>query len=349
MFAVINDRAGSDINTPRPGHDEFSVGSRENEAIGSSCCGLDGGALTTFNWAITSGADPLSSAELPTAPLALERWGPNVFGIRGDKGVFGPPYFTINGTVTRVVPEAASGGLLAVGVASALLLGLVARRRLLRAERSRRAALLAGVACAWVSAEVHGRGLDRVVSNPLAPNEEDGITQSETAVVAMGSIRCAAWNDMGQDEVTGQPVLGWGVSANGGAAFTDQGQVPLGPAWPTDPPAATSVPGFDPALVRRTADNPADTRLLLFALDGRLGFPWLLGMRGILWYDSVDCSSLSFGGRVTHVELFGGVDKPMAIVDNTRFLPNGQPNPRYRRAYVVFNQAHPDINTIWMA
>jgi hypothetical protein len=139
-FLIVNDRAGSDITTPRPGHDEFSVQSKDNEASGSFCCGLDGSALTTFSWAATSGSDPLLNADLPTAPLALEQWGVNVFRISGDKGVFGPPYFTINGTVTRVVPEAGSGGLFAIGAASTLLLALIARRRVLRTARSRRAA-----------------------------------------------------------------------------------------------------------------------------------------------------------------------------------------------------------------
>jgi hypothetical protein len=66
--------------------------------------------------------------------------------------------------------------------------------------------------------------------------------QDEPSVAAFGDKMLAAWND-GEGYATGAPPMGFGISTNGGASFTDGGIPPTGlllPGWFSDPVVAVN-------------------------------------------------------------------------------------------------------------
>src|SRR5439155_14199738 len=90
-----------------------------------------------------------------------------------------------------------------------------------------------------------------------------GETQSEIAICVLGDTVVIGWNDS-QGFLAGNTISSAGYSTNGGATFTDMGNMPL--ALPTD--QAFGDPGIDTdekgnwyynQIYTRTAGNPDPT------------------------------------------------------------------------------------------
>jgi hypothetical protein len=123
---VGNYRFQSDPNSPivdiaveddRP-VDRFAVGSLVNQAIGPSPIELLSDSVV-IGWGLSDGSgpeSPISSLELPSGIPILSAWSSNRLSIRALSG--GPPedIFTIEGTVTSIVPEPSSFPLLALAI-----------------------------------------------------------------------------------------------------------------------------------------------------------------------------------------------------------------------------------------
>ncbi len=74
--------------------------------------------------------------------------------------------------------------------------------------------------------EIGALGADIPVSNPAM--DTGGTTQSESSIVVVGSVVCAAWNDSGEG-YGANGFSGFASSSNGGLTFTDHGPFPNGP------------------------------------------------------------------------------------------------------------------------
>jgi hypothetical protein len=148
-----------------------------------------------------------------------------------------------------------------------------------------------------------GPGVDVRINNP-AIDFGTGTTQSETSVVAVGSIVCAAWNDSGEFGGGGNGSFsGHGVSINGGATWADGGPFPNGPG----PDHSFG----DPSLAFSVKDN-----MFYYASLSNLGLS--------LWKSS-NCQTFTYVGAI-HVG--GGDDKELMAVDNN------PASPRFGRIYV---------------
>jgi hypothetical protein len=136
-------------------------------------------------------------------------------------------------------------------------------------------------------------GEDIAVSNPAL--DTGGSTQSETSVVAVGNVVCAAWNDSG--EGFGQNGFsGFGYSHDGGLTFIDGGPHPNGP---------DDMSFGDPSLAYSTRDNA-----FYFAALSQQGLS--------LWRSDDDCQSFQYVGPI---HLGFGDDKELIAVDNTPTSP----------------------------
>ncbi len=136
-------------------------------------------------------------------------------------------------------------------------------------------------------------GVDILVNDPSL--DWGGTTQSETSLVVVGDIVCAAWNDSGEGDGE-DGFSGFGFSTDGGATFTDGGPFPNGPGDPNrgDPSLAYSV---------------RDDAFYYAALS-------VIGLS--LWKSTDACQSFSYVGPIHS----GGLDdKELAAVDNNPSSP----------------------------
>lgn len=119
-------------------------------------------------------------------------------------------------------------------------------------------------------------------------NEDTGASvQSETSIAVSpdGGFVCAAWND-------GSEESGFGVSADGGATFADQGPFP-------------SEAAGDPTLAYRQEDSK-----FYYAA---ISTTQVIG----LWKSADDCVTFTDAGQI----ILSG-DKPMMAIDNYQLDPN---------------------------
>jgi hypothetical protein len=156
-------------------------------------------------------------------------------------------------------------------------------------------------------------GSDIAVSNPSL--DVGGSTQSETTVVAVGNVVCAAWNDAGEG-FGSNGFAGYGYSLDGGQTFTDGGPFPAGPSG--------DLSFGDPSLAYSARDNA-----FYFASLSSAGLS--------LWRSSNNCQSFTYMG-VIHSGF--GDDKELMAVDNT------PTSPFYGRLYVGWTDfgSSADIN-----
>lgn len=136
-------------------------------------------------------------------------------------------------------------------------------------------------------------GDDVPVSNPQ--RDSGGSIQSETSIVAVGNIVCAAWNDTGEGFGT-NGFSGHGVSLDGGQTFTDGGPFPNGPL---------DKNFGDPSLAFSVRDNA-----FYYAALSSAGIS--------LWRSTTDCQTFAYVGPIHHGP---GDDKALLAVDNTPTSP----------------------------
>ncbi len=157
-------------------------------------------------------------------------------------------------------------------------------------------------------------GSDIPVSDPSL--DVGGSTQSETSVVSVGNVVCAAWNDAGEGfGING--FAGFGYSLDGGQTFKDGGAFPAGPGG--------DLSFGDPSLAYSVRDNA-------------FYFASLSGAGLSLWRSNDSCQSFQYVG-VIHSS--PGDDKELMAVDNT------STSPFYGRLYVgwtAFFNSSPDLN-----
>ena len=135
-------------------------------------------------------------------------------------------------------------------------------------------------------------GSDIPVSDPTL--DTGGSTQSETSVVAVGNVVCAAWNDSGEG-FGANGFAGFGYSLDGGQTFKDGG-----------PFLASGDTSFgDPSLAYSVRDHA-----FYFASLSSSGLS--------LWRSLDSCQSFQYVG-VIHSSF--GDDKEMIAVDNTPTSP----------------------------
>lgn len=135
-------------------------------------------------------------------------------------------------------------------------------------------------------------GTDIAVSDPSL--DTGGTTQSETSVVAVGNVVCAAWNDAGEG-FGANGFSGFGYSLDGGQTFKDGG-----------PFLSNGDTSFgDPSLAYSVRDQA-----FYFASLSSAGLS--------LWRSLDSCQSFQYVG-VIHTS--GGDDKELIAVDNTPTSP----------------------------
>jgi hypothetical protein len=133
-----------------------------------------------------------------------------------------------------------------------------------------------------------------LVNNPAL--DTGGSTQSETTVVAVGKVVCAAWNDAGEGfGLNG--FAGFGYSLDGGQTFTDGGPFPAGPSG--------DLSFGDPSL----AYSARDSAFYLGSLSSA-------GLS--LWRSVNNCQSFQYVG-VIHAS--GADDKELIAIDNHALSP----------------------------
>ncbi len=136
--------------------------------------------------------------------------------------------------------------------------------------------------------DIGALGADILVNNPAM--DTGGTTQSESTIVVVGSVVCAAWNDSGEG-FGANGFSGFASSSNGGLNFTDHGPFPNGPS---------DSNGGDPSLAYSVKDSA-----FYYAA---------LSTKGLsLWKSTNSCQSFSYVGTI-HVG--GGDDKELMAVDN---------------------------------
>jgi hypothetical protein len=158
---------------------------------------------------------------------------------------------------------------------------------------------------ATTESEIAAPGTDILVNNPAL--DTGGTTQSETTIVAVGNIVCAAWNDAGEG-FGANGFSGFGYSSDGGNTWTDGGPFPNGPGPTFD------SNGGDPSLAYRDLDNA-----FYYAALSDLGLS--------LWKSTTNCQTFSYVGPI-HVG--GGDDKEIMAIDNN------PASPYYGRMYVAW-------------
>ncbi len=136
-------------------------------------------------------------------------------------------------------------------------------------------------------------GSDILVNDPTL--DTGGSTQSETSIVAVGDVICAAWNDAGEGfGLNG--FAGFGYSLDGGQTFHDGGPFPAGPGG--------DMSFGDPSLAFSVRDNA-----FYYAS---------LSIEGLsLWRSTDSCQSFEYVG-VIHSSFD---DKELMAVDNTPTSP----------------------------
>ncbi|RJQ14157.1 MAG: exo-alpha-sialidase [Nitrospiraceae bacterium] len=144
-------------------------------------------------------------------------------------------------------------------------------------------------------------GADIPVSNPAM--DTGGTTQSESSIVVVGNVVCAAWNDSGEG-YGANGFSGFASSGNGGLTFTDHGPFPTGT-------------GSD--------KNWGDPSLAYSVRDSAFYYAALSDQGLSLWKSTNSCQSFSYVGPI-HVG--SGDDKELMAVDNN---PS---SPYYGRIYV---------------
>jgi hypothetical protein len=155
-------------------------------------------------------------------------------------------------------------------------------------------------------------GTDVLVNDPAL--DVGGTTQSETSMVAVGNVVCAAWNDSGEG-FGANGFSGHGVSLDGGATFSDGGPFPNGPG----------------------DSNGGDPSLAYSARDGAFYYAALSDIGLSLWRSVNSCQSFTYVGPI-HAGTMD--DKQLMAVDNT------PASPFYGRIYVGWTNfaASPDSN-----
>ena len=136
-------------------------------------------------------------------------------------------------------------------------------------------------------------GSDILVNNPAL--DVGGTTQSETSLVVVGNVVCAAWNDSGEG-AGANGFSGHGVSLDGGVTFTDGGPFPNGP--------------FD--------QNFGDPSLAYSVRDATFYYTAISSSGLSLWRSTNSCQSFTYVG-VVHSGF--GDDKEMMAVDNSPSSP----------------------------
>lgn len=137
-----------------------------------------------------------------------------------------------------------------------------------------------------------GSGVDALVNNPLA--DTGGTTQSETSIVAVGDVVCAAWNDAGEG-FGANGFSGYGFSVDRGDTFTDGGPFPGGP---------DDINLGDPSLAYSVRDDT-----FYYAALSSLGLS--------MWRSKDGCQTFAYVGPIS----FGFDDKELMAIDNTPTSP----------------------------
>lgn len=135
-------------------------------------------------------------------------------------------------------------------------------------------------------------GTDILVNDPSL--DVGGSTQSETSVVAVGSVVCAAWNDAGEG-FGANGFAGFGYSLDGGQTFKDGGPF---------------LSNFDTSF--------GDPSLAYSARDKTFFFASLSSFGLSLWSSSDSCQSFQYIGPINAGY---GDDKELMAVDNTPTSP----------------------------
>jgi hypothetical protein len=143
-------------------------------------------------------------------------------------------------------------------------------------------------------------GTDILVNDPAL--DTGGSTQSETSVVAVGNVVCAAWNDAGEGFFA-NGGSGFGFSLDGGQTFSDGGPFPQGPG----------------------DNNFGDPSLAYSRRDDTFYYAALSSLGLSIWRSLDSCQSFEYVGPIHQG---GGDDKELMAVDNT---PS---SPFYGRIYV---------------
>ncbi len=133
-------------------------------------------------------------------------------------------------------------------------------------------------------------GVDVLINDPSL--DVGDTTQSETTIVTVGDVVCAAWKDLGA-QLGG---TGFGFSHDGGANFTDGGDFPVLPA------------GSDPTLAYSVRD---DTFYFAALMMSEIG----------LWVSRDGCESFSFVSGLFPPPLAALHDKEILAVDNEPSSP----------------------------
>jgi len=157
-----------------------------------------------------------------------------------------------------------------------------------------------------------------VPSSDLRINDPtlDGIlsTQSETSVVAVGPIACAAWNDS-THYIQGKGFSGFGFSSNQGESFIDGGPFPVG------------------SPIDRNYGDPS----LAFSVRDNTIYYAALSDRGLsLWKSTDGCQSFQYVGPI-HVGAED--DKELIAIDNN------SGSSFYGRIYVGYTDFARNRNT----
>ncbi|HET9959099.1 MAG TPA: hypothetical protein VFQ61_31630 [Polyangiaceae bacterium] len=154
---------------------------------------------------------------------------------------------------------------------------------------------------------------DIPVSDPAL--DTGGSTQSETSVVAVGNIVCAAWNDAGEGAGL-NGFAGFGFSLDGGLTFKDGGPFPIGP-------------GGDQSF--------GDPSLAYSARDKAFYFASLSSQGLSLWRSLNGCQSFEYVGAI---QSGFGHDKELIAVDND---PGSPYFGRIHMGWTAFGQSN-DLN-----
>lgn len=141
---------------------------------------------------------------------------------------------------------------------------------------------------------------DVLVNNNVGATGTSNFTQSETSILAFGNNVVIGFNDAGS-RAAGAHFTGWSYSSDGGATFTDGGNLPV----------SSLGDAGDPVLARNNASGRIYFSTLGFNSPGTIQM-WRSDNNGVSWMAPVDATP---GGT--------SEDKQWHIVDNYPGAGNG--------------------------